>query len=506
MNNPRIGTLMAVAVAMAGCGVVANDPAGTSTAVGALDSPQPRGPAPRLLAPLSATISTSRRPVFSWVGADDSPDGHARVDICSDRACAARIVSVTGYGSAQPAEDLPPGVNYWRVTTLGSSHATSLVWQLVIPALDSGRVGSWGAVPDFNGDGFADLEVTTLGSRGNDVRIFLGGPSGPATTPSQVFTGPGVFGFASGPVGDVNGDGFCDFAVWTTAFNPPNTITIFLGGDSGVSQSVTVPTPDTEFGSQVQIVPAGDVNGDGYADLLVGGDPFAQLFLGGPTGIQPTAALNLFSLQRNAELVIGGADFNGDGFPDAIVSSTSNGGQIYFGDGTTLVAGGAFQISFGALAGDFNGDGFADIANGAVQTGGPTGPVNPFEGIAGERFYQGVGDVNGDGFSDVLSHVSSLVGVPERERAYFGGTVPCTSTSCPTFVPILPPGIVQGQSVAFGSGGVGDVNGDGFDDVAYFIPGAGSVFLFFGSPAGPPSTPSLTIAGEQGFGFSVGHL
>jgi hypothetical protein len=349
--------------------------------------------------------------------------------------------------------------------------------------------------------------VTALGS-GPPLRIFPGGPNGPATTPAQVFTNPGTgaFGFASGPVGDVDGDGFCDFAVWTAAFNPPNTITIFLGGANGVTQSATVATPFTAFGSQVQIAPAGDVNGDGYADLLVGGDTAAALFLGGASGIQPTAAQNLSSLQRNAELVIGGADFNGDGFPDAIASSTSNGGRIYFGDGTTLVPGGAFQISFGALAGDFNGDGFADLANSAIQTGGPSGPINAFQAIAGEDFYQGVGDANGDGFSDVLSRVSSLVGVPEGQRLFFGGPVGCSSDSCASFVPILAPGTLQGQFSAFGAGGVGDVNGDGFDDIVYFEPGAGAVYLFFGSPAGPPSTPSLTMTAEQGFGFSVGHL
>jgi hypothetical protein len=398
---------------------------------------------------------------------------------------------------------------FWRVTSLAPRGRTSTVWQLVIPARDSGRSGSWGAVPDFNGDGFADLEVTVLGVGSPpapfQVRVFPGGPGGPASTPAQVFSGGFGFGFASGPVGDLDGDGFCDLAVWT-GFVSPNIITVFRGGPGGISSPVEITTPDVTPGAEAEVVPAGDVNGDGYADLLVGGDAFAQLFLGGPAGVQTTAAQNLSSLQANAELVIGGADFNGDGFPDAIVGSTGGGGQLFLGDGHTLVAAGPFPLSFGALAGDFNGDGFADLANGAILTGGPAGPTNFFQAIAGESFGQGVGDTNGDGFSDVLSRVSSLVGVPEGQRLYFGDRIACTSTDCPRFVPILAPDTLQGQFFAVGAGGLGDTNGDGFDDIAYFEPGAGRVSLFFGSRAGPPSTPSRILTFEQGFGFSVGHL
>jgi hypothetical protein len=164
-----------------------------------------------------------------------------------------------------------------------------------------------------------------------------------------------------------------------------------------------------------------------------------------------------------------------------------------------------FPEGFGALAGDFNGDGLADVAAGDVKIGGPNG-LTPFNAVAGEYFYQGVGDVNGDGFSDVLTMVSSLVGVPEGDRLYFGGQTPCTSTACPTFAPLLVPGHVNGQQTAEGAKGLGDVNGDGFADFVFFSPGAGAVYLFFGSPAGPPANPSLTITAEQGFGFAVAGL
>jgi hypothetical protein len=201
-------------------------------------------------------------------------------------------------------------------------------------------------------------------------------------------------------------------------------------------------------------------------------------------------------------------DFNGDHLPDAVIGGI-HGDELYVGDGQALVAQPSvtFPGHFGAPAGDFNGDGFVDLAIGAVLAGGPGGP-SPFQAIAGEYFYQGVGDVNGDGFSDVLSMVSLNVGVPEAECLYFGGPTACTSTDCPSFVALLIPGH-QNDGNGLGAelaGGVGDLNGDGFDDFAYVLPGAGALHVFYGSASGPPQTPSLTITAEQGFGFSLARL
>jgi hypothetical protein len=55
-------------------------------------------------------------------------------------------------------------------------------------------------------------------------------------------------------------------------------------------------------------------------------------------------------------------------------------------------------------------------------------------------------------------------------------------------------------------GSPGDLNGDGYDDIAYGEPGAGAIYVFYGSAAGPPSLPSLTLSFAQGFGFSFARL
>ncbi len=530
-GSGRVGVLSAAVVAsgaMVACGQ--SQPSDDEPAVlersalsGAEAAPAAAPPAPRLIAPLSTSIATSRRPVFRWTGGR----GEVTLEICRDRGCRRPVVTLDTAGSAaRSPRALPAGVIFWRVVdrARGGSHdrpraLTSAVWELTIPARDSGRAASWGAIPDFNGDGFSDLAVgvKAVGSVVNgEMRIFPGGPQGLPTTPAQTLVGTAGFGDESGPAGDLDGDGFGDLAVWTSG--PPVTVTVYRGGPSGLGSPVTFPAPAADFGEEMRVLSAGDVNGDGYGDLLVGGRDFAALYLGSATGVNPTPVAQLPSAPAgsgaavDARWPIGGGDFDGDRFPDAVIAGL-DGAMLYDGNGQTLVAPSppvTFSApSFGALAGDFNGDGLVDLATtGAINIGGPQGPVTPFQAIAGAYFYQGVGDVNGDGFSDVLAMISSLFGVPEAERVYFGGTTPCTSTACPTFAPLLVPGHTNnGQGfAAVLAGGLGDVNGDGFDDIAYGSPGAGAVYVFMGSAAGPPATPSLTITSSPGFGFSFARL
>lgn len=136
-------------------------------------------------------------------------------------------------------------------------------------------------IGDVNGDGFGDFAVGSPGyaSGKGKVYVFLGGPS-PSTTPALAFTGNAagdLFGSAISAAGDVNGDGFPDFAVGSPgAQGGVGTVTIFRGGTSPSStplQTITGPVSPSygqrpRFGSF--LFGGKDLSGDGRPDLVVG--------------------------------------------------------------------------------------------------------------------------------------------------------------------------------------------------------------------------------------------
>src|SRR6185295_2401578 len=152
------------------------------------------------------------------------------------------------------------------------------------------------------------------------------------------------------------------------------------GGPDGLSAPVTIDTPTFDPFSQARVVSAGDVNEDGYGDLIVGGFT-AALYLGGPNGVDPYPALRLpntafAGVEEDAGLPFVGADFDGDGHVDAVISDSKGnfpGSTIYLGDGHTLVPTAVRPtfLPFGSLAGDVNGDGLGDVAGYTIQIGGP---------------------------------------------------------------------------------------------------------------------------------------
>jgi hypothetical protein len=167
-----------------------------------------------------------------------------------------------------------------------------------------------------NGDGFADLVVGAyLGDPGGrtdvgSASVFHGSASGVATVPARVLEGGAQFdgfGRSVASAGDVNGDGFSDLVVGAYAAAPggrtdAGSASVFHGSASGVT---TAPVRVLEgvagrdfFGRSV--ASAGDVNGDGLGDLVVGAggaDPggrmeagSASVFHGNATGIATTPA------------------------------------------------------------------------------------------------------------------------------------------------------------------------------------------------------------------------
>jgi hypothetical protein len=322
-------------------------------------------PVPRPIAPLSTATATSQRPTFRWELAEGA-DG-ASIDVCGDRLCSVVVTSFSAMGSSgRPSAPLNAGVYFWRLhgTRSGTVGANaSAPWEIAIGAQDAPVDTSWGSVADFNGDRYADLVVGAYaGNAPGAVGVYAGSASGVPTTPTILLTDPETasqsFGSSVSSGGDVNGDGFADLLV--TAYEGGaggGRVYVYFGDPNGIaaapSQTISDPAPSSSgpiFGYEAAGV--GDVNGDGYGDVLVAATcvPCAQaayVFLGGASGLDAgpatSAAVARSSDDTGAWFSAASAgDTNGDGYGDIALGS---GGGTPFVGAVTVYLGGAQGIS-----------------------------------------------------------------------------------------------------------------------------------------------------------------
>src|SRR5277367_444875 len=187
---------------------------------------------------------------------------------------------------------------------------------------------------------------------------------------------------------------------WPTA-SPPSTMTSYFFG--------------------VRTAMAGDVDGDGYPDLLVSDQYFVWLYPGGPAGLVLSPTL-IFDDTALVIALVGLGDVNGDGYADVglgIVTNTSHAVVVYLGGPgglsapTTLSVPGYGSQGLYPIGTDINGDGYGDLVEEGCMpgpqfdcqvyffAGGPAGlPSVPLavQAVVGQT--TGVtfaGDVNGDG-------------------------------------------------------------------------------------------------------------
>jgi Matrixin/FG-GAP-like repeat/FG-GAP repeat len=178
------------------------------------------------------------------------------------------------------------------------------------------------AVGDVNGDGVPDIITAPSPGGGPDIHVYDGRTG---ELMRQFFAyDPHFTGGCYVAAGDVNGDGFADIVIGADAGGGPN-VAVFSGRDNTVLQDFFA--YDMHFTGGVRVA-VGDVNGDGYGDLICGAGPG-----GGPnvtvfSGKDGTRLQSFFTYdwRFSAGIYVAGGDVDGDGRADIIAGSGAGGG------------------------------------------------------------------------------------------------------------------------------------------------------------------------------------
>jgi hypothetical protein len=477
------------------------------------------------------------------------------------------IMLLGGLGALPASGDIS---GYKMHSSVADAHASFIGED----AADGSGVGMQ-IVKDINGDGYDDL---VMGSNGNDYNgvsagqayIKFGGPSNwtMRTSLAKVdasFVGerPGSqAGYKLAGGGDLNGDGYNDLVIGAfsdseAGANAGQTYVVF-GRSSGWSMRMNLSKANASYwgegggNSGYDVAVVGDVNHDGFDDFIIGGiwNNKVYLILGKSAGWamdQNLANADASFIGPGGELtghsVAGAGDVNHDGYDDFIIGGPFGGiggGKAYLVFGRSSGWAKDVDLSTGANAsfigaangdqlgwyavkglGDINGDGYDDIGMGAgnndeggadagqmyIFFGKPSGwardvSVNTADAsfwgeAAGDHAgydITGGGDVNGDGLADIMITASGRdcylvlgkktgwatdVSLNKADASFFG----------------------EGSYVGWEVSNEGDLNGNGFDDIAMVSrSGAGQTYVVFYDSR--PSTPkdfvvALSMAGDQ---------
>ncbi len=375
-------------------------------------------------------------------------------------------------------------------------------------------------ISDLNSDGASEIMITAPFYSANGItptgKVYIySGFDGLLV--NAIVGEPGdLFGWTAGDAGDVNFDGVTDYVIGGPEPGGEGRAVVYSAVDHSVLYEFTGDAPiDGWFGSGV--ARAGDVNGDGYGDVIVGS-------LGASFTFTQSGRIYLYSGQDGSVLwtqdgltegaQLGSAvgmigDVNGDGVPDQVAGAMGAGedgrGRAYILSGVdgeilhTLEPEGpagtppTFGRFFASGAGDVNGDGVPDafIGDYNAQRGeaNSTGRAYAFSGFDGSPIHvveaevdgdgigpgRGIPDINDDGQADmIVAAWTSSAGSSGGGKVYVisgaDGTILHTAT-----------GAIADDALGVDALSLGDVTNDGVQD-----------FL-------------LTAVGHDFAGTSVGH-
>jgi hypothetical protein len=425
---------------------------------------------------------------------------------------------------------------------------------------------------DFNGDGFADVIV---GAPRTDSKVYgasyivYGGNNLTDTDVTKMTLDQGIqllgpqlrnhqSGYTVSSAGDINGDGFADVVIGApgNSANLDGVAYVVYGSDNATnvnlgnlgSHGFAITGQSRAFtGSSVSH--AGDVNGDGFADIIIGSPYAGAPYVGAAYVIYGGAQLthvDLTQLNNNGLKIIGAeengavgwavshaGDINGDGFTDVLVGAPFAGNDrqgvayLIYGSnslttmtdldladlgnkGFTITGVNSSTLTSWAMssAGDMNGDGFDDMIIGAPRAGSETNGItyvvyggNHLTHIdltqLGTQGFQilgpnsasstgwsvsGAGDINHDGLADII------IAAPNAGPNYNGSAYVIYGNYYSGDINLAhlgSAGFKIGEGSAYEAFGVsvsdaGDVNGDGIADMIIGTPNGGGAYVIYG--------------------------